>query len=472
MVFSSLEFIFYFLPAFLICYFLVPQKFRNLILCLGSIVFYALGTLDHPLYILLIIASILVNYLLALIMNHPASRKKRILILGLIYNFSWLFVFKYADFLFSGINAILIGIFPQGNVQIKPLGLVLPIGISFYTFQIVSYLIDVYRGKYRAERSLIDLGTYICMFPQLIAGPIVTYTEIKNQLKTRTCGKRDLIAGLQMFIFGLGLKVLLANRIAGLWTALSTIGYESITTPLAWMGLFAYTFQIYFDFFGYSLMAIGLGRMLGFRLPINFCHPYLSLSITEFWRRWHITLGRWFREYVYIPLGGSRKGKARMIFNLLIVWLFTGLWHGASLNFLLWGLGFFVVLSLEKFGLKTFLDHHPSLGHLYLLILIPLSWSLFAITDLSQLSLFLDRLFPFFSQTEATVVFHQDYLKYAKDYGLLLLICFFFITKLPYELFSKKHDSFWGTLFLLVVFWASVYCMYKGLNDPFLYFRF
>lgn len=431
-------------------------------------VFYSLGTLDEPIYILLILAAVGVNYSLAIFMNRWPGAKKLFLVIGLIYDFGWLFLFKYLDFFLSGVNGIL-GIFGSGKIE--PVGLILPIGISFYTFQIVSYLIDVYRGKFPAERSIIDLGAYLTMYPQLIAGPIVTYAEVKERMKSRTLSLRALISGLQVFIFGLGLKVLLANQVAGLWTALSTIGYESVSTPLAWMGLIAFTFQIYFDFFGYSLMAVGLGRMLGFQFPMNFRHPYLSLSMTEFWRRWHITLGSWFREYVYIPLGGSRRGRGRTVLNLLIVWLLTGLWHGAHLNFLIWGFVIFVFIAIEKVGLKDRLDDHRALGHIYMIILIPLTWAIFQITDLSQLGLFFTRLFPFLPG-EVGVIYERDFIRYGGEYGILLLACLLFCTKLPYKLFSKGHDTIWGGIFLLAVFWASVYCMYMGMNDPFLYFRF
>ncbi|MGM9521390.1 MAG: MBOAT family O-acyltransferase [Oscillospiraceae bacterium] len=472
MVFSSIEFIFIFLPAFLLLYYLTPGKAKNITLFLGSVVFYAVGTLDHPWYILLLLASVLVNFLLGRGIERWSTGGKLLLVLGILYNFGWLFVFKYADFLFAGVNKVLGAVFPGTGARLEPLRLVLPVGISFYTFQVVSYLVDIRRGKCRAERSFINLGVYVCMFPQLIAGPIVTYSSISEQLhKPRPFSAKALTSGLQAFVFGLGLKVLLANRLGGLWTALSTIGYESISTPLAWMGLIAYSFQLYFDFFGYSLMAIGLGRMLGFHLPLNFRHPYLSRSMTEFWRRWHVTLGSWFREYVYIPLGGSRRGRTRMVLNLLIVWLMTGLWHGAHMNFLLWGFILFLLLASEKLWLGERLRAHPVLAQLRMLLLIPLTWAVFAITDLSQLATFFSRLFPFIKDT-AAVVYRYDFLKYGREYGLLLLAGILFSTRLPYRLLERYQDKAAGTVFLLLVFWGSVYCMYKGLNDPFLYFRF
>lgn len=471
MVFSSLEFIFIFLPIFLIVYFLAPPNFKNLTLFVGSLLFYAAGTLDHPFYILLIAASVLVNFLIANTLESRKKGRKGWFLLGIFYNFGWLFLFKYADFLFSGINTLFDTLLPQPPFRLPEVHLLLPAGISFYTFQAVSYLCDVYWEKCRAEKSFVKFGTYICMFPQLIAGPIVTYTSVKESLYHRSCSMENLVHGIQLFIIGLGSKVLLANRIGALWTNLSTIGYDSISTPLAWMGLAAFTFQIYFDFLGYSLMAVGLGNMIGFQLPRNFNEPYRSLSMTEFWRRWHITLGAWFRDYIYIPLGGSRNGMIRTIFNLLIVWLFTGLWHGAGLNFLLWGFVLFLLIAIEKLGLKNILDRYPVIGHLYMTACIPLTWMLFAITDLKQLGIFIGRLFHR-KPLDGAVIFQHDYLKYGKEYGILLVVCILFCTGIPRILYSKIKDSPAEVIFLLAVFWASFYCLYIGLNDPFLYFRF
>lgn len=446
MVFSSLEFIFLFLPVFLLLYFLTPEQYKNLVLFLASLLFYTLGTLDHPLYLLLMLLSIFVNFRLARRMERSPARKWWFR-LGLFYNFGWLFVFKYAG-----------------------LPLLLPVGISFYTFQAVSYLCDVYWQKYRSERSFVKFGTYIAMFPQLIAGPIVTYPLIRKALRQRRCSLENLTEGIQIFILGLGSKVILANRAGALWGDINAIGYESISTPLAWLGIIAYTFQIYFDFFGYSLMAIGLGTMIGFQLPQNFREPYRSRSMTEFWRRWHITLGSWFREYVYIPLGGSRRGQARTIRNLLIVWLLTGVWHGAGVSFVLWGFSLFVLIAIEKLGLKRVLDRYPLLGHLYMVICIPLTWMLFAITDLKQLKIFAGRLFPVFAA--GGTVFPGDYLKYGKRYGIVLLVCLLFCTGWPQALYARVRNTLTETIVLLGVFWVSVYFLYIGLNDPFLYFRF
>ncbi len=446
MVFSSLEFIFVFLPVFIIIYYISPGKFKNYWLLIGSLGFYIYGTLDSSLHILLLGASIFINYLLGLAIKNHQERKNYWLTLGLIYNLGQLFIFKYT-------------------------GLLLPIGISFYTFQIVSYLVDIYIDRTEAEGSIVNLATYITMFPKLTSGPIVRYEKIKNQLKARKHSLKLFDNGLRDFTIGLGLKVLLANQIGGMWTDISAIGYESISTTLAWMGIIAFSLQIYFDFYGYSLMAIGLGKMIGFQLPQNFNYPYLSVTMTDFWRRWHISLGAWFRDYAYIPLGGNRRGPFKTIRNLLFVWLLTGMWHGSSWNFILWALILFLLISLEKTGLKDVLDRHKWLGHIYMFFCIPLTWLVFAITDLSQLVIYFNRLFPFF-QDRAINVFEYDYMKYGKMYGIILIIGILFSTKVPRTIYNKIKDSILGSALLLIIFWASIYYLYMGLNDPFLYFRF
>lgn len=471
MVFSSLEFLFWFLPVFLGLYFLSPRGLKNFVLLMGSLFFYGYGVKDHPVYLVFILLSIAVNYQAGIGMgntNNPHKRKMYLTI-GLSYNIGLLAIFKYLDFFSGNINGMLqvFGI----SFSIPYLNLVLPIGISFYTFQISSYLIDVYRKNVRPERSIIALGTYLCMFPQLIAGPIVTYTSVAKQLRYRTHSLQKFDEGLRIFTVGLGLKVLIANQVGNLWKQAGTIGFESISTPMAWLGIVAFTFQIYFDFYGYSLMAKGLGRILGFEFPDNFRQPYQSVTVTEFWRRWHMTLGGWFREYVYIPLGGNRKGTARMIWNLLVVWLLTGLWHGASWNFVLWGFLIFVAITIEKLFLGSFLEKHRVLGHLYMGIWIPLTWLLFAVEDLSLVWIYLQKMFPFLGQAGASV-FAGDYLKYGKMYAFSLLLGVLFCGTLPEKICRRKNGNFILSLCLTAVFWACVYCMYLGLDDPFLYFNF
>lgn len=468
MVFSSIPFIFYFLPIFLLIYFIVPKQFKNIVIFLSSLVFYYYGVKDHPLYLLLLVLSVFVNFFLAKMMTKARNFKisRRWLILGIFYNFGWLMIFKYLDFFIRNIN--LLPFIKNNGYEIPYTNFVLPIGISFYTFQITSYIIDVYRRRVNAETSVLSLGAYLCMFPQLIAGPIVTYSHIQSELNNRTLSLENFEEGLREFTIGLGLKVLIANRIGALWVQVNTIGYESISTPLAWLGIFAFTFQIYFDFYGYSLMAKGLGLMMGFHFPDNFHNPYLALSMTDFWRRWHITLGSWFREYVYIPLGGNRSHTFR---NIFIVWLLTGFWHGANWNFILWGLLLFTLIALEKYGFGNFLEKYPPIGHLYMIFVIPLSWLLFAVTDLQQIGLYLQRLFPFFSPATESV-FQGDYIKYGKMYGLFFLIAILFSTGIPRKLYEKWKDNILISICLVAIFWGCVYCMFKGMDDPFLYFQF
>ena len=345
MVFSTIEFLFQFLPIFLVGYYLTPPRYRNVTLVAGSLIFYAIGS---GWYTLLLILSALINYALSHAITRAKVRDPRqaklLFILGLVYDFGMLVVFKYTNFLIGNLNGLL-SVF---HVSLPAAKLILPLGISFYTFQVTSYLIDVYTKKVRPASSLLELGTFVCMFPQLISGPITNFGEMQPQIQKRRVDATMLEDGMQTFILGLGAKTLLANPMGGLWNNLGVIGYDSISTPYAWLGAFAYSFQIYFDFSGYSMMAIGVGKMLGFQLPQNFNLPYMSGSAAEFWRRWHMTLGRWFKNYIYFPLGGSRKGSLKTIRNMLVVWAFTGLWHGASWNFVLWGLIFFVLLVLEK----------------------------------------------------------------------------------------------------------------------------
>lgn len=443
MVFSSIGFIFIFFPLFLFSYYKVPETYRNIVLFVGSLVFYLFGSYGHPEYIGLFVASIVLNYFFGLLLR--------------IKKHTWVAV------LGVGMNVLCL-------VLCKFVLHILPIGISFYTFQAISYLCDIRAGKCKAERSFLSFAVYLSMFPQLVAGPIVQYPSICEQIQKREYHFPGFVAGLQIFIIGLGSKVLLANSMGRLWKQLSAIGYESISTPLAWMGTIGYSFQIYFDFLGYSLMAIGLGRMLGFWLPKNFDSPYLSTSMTEFWRRWHMTLGKWFREYVYIPLGGNRKGTFLTYRNLLIVWMLTGMWHGSSLNFCLWGLLLFCLIAIEKAGLKRILDRFRLLGHLYMCLVIPLSWMVFAHTDIAQMKLLFTRLFGI--ENPAGVIFQGDYLKYGREYGIYLLLCALFVTRIPQYIWEKLRTTYIGQILLAGIFVASVYFLYQGLDNPFLYYQF
>jgi alginate O-acetyltransferase complex protein AlgI len=471
MVFSSIAFIMYFMPVFFLVYYILPASYKNAWLFLASLGFYYYGVRGNPGYLLLMIMSVVVNFVAGKLIAAQKTKRARKawLVVGVVYDLGWLILFKYLGFLIENLNALFGAM--HVKVQLETWNLILPIGISFYTFQIISYLVDVYRRETKAEKSLISLGTYLCMFPQLIAGPIVNYHLIQEQLHKRKHSMVKVESGLKVFALGLAYKVLLANRVGHLWTEVTAIGYESISTPLAWMSIVAYSLQLYFDFYGYSLMAIGLGRMMGFDFPQNFNNPYMAVSMTDFWRRWHMTLGGWFREYVYIPLGGNRGGFAKTVRNMFVVWLLTGLWHGASWNFVLWGLLLFVLLFVEKAGLGKVLERHKALGHIYMILWIPLSWLVFVITDLSQLGIYLQKLFPFFGST-GTVLFQGDYLKYGKTYGIYLVLGILFATGVQEKLLKKNKNRLWVILLLLALFWASVYCMYLGMDDPFLYFRF
>lgn len=443
MVFSSIEFIFVFFPLFLLSYYMMPDGLRNTWLFAGSVLFYTFGSLQQPEHVALFVISMLFNYFMGRMLAK--------------YDNGFCFLVGV------GVNLLYLGSF-------KYMLQVLPIGISFYTFQAISYLCDVRSGKCRAEKSFANFGTYLSMFPQLIAGPIVQYPIVSNQIHKRNYHLHNFIQGLQIFILGLGSKVLLANQVGVLWRQLSVIGYDSISTPLAWLGLLAYTFQIYFDFWGYSLMAIGLGKMLGFELTQNFDYPYLSTSMTEFWRRWHITLGSWFREYVYIPLGGNRGSKAKTYRNLFIVWLLTGIWHGASWNFVLWGLLLFVLIAVEKAGWKHVLDRYRLLGHLYMMVVIPLSWAVFAHNEWGKLTCFFGRLFGVGEVTGC--VYTGDYIKYGREYGLCLLLCLLFTTRIPQKLWKRLKRTYTGQIILAGIFVGVVYCLYIGLDNPFLYYQF
>lgn len=467
MVFSSLEFLFWFLPFFLLVYFILPAQYKNSCIAFYSICFYLCGSLDYPVYVILIVASTMVNYFIARCIETKKRHRKLFLITGLFYNFGILFIFKYLDFFIEIINSLLKW-FHLEKFVLTPVGLVLPVGISFFTFQIASYLIDVYWRKIKAEKNLIDLSAYILMFPQLIAGPIVRFVDIRDKLKHRIHSVKKAADGIRIFIIGLGFKVLLANRIGTLWHDINTIGFDSISTPLAWMGIAAFSFQIYFDFYGYSLMAVGLGKIIGFHFPQNFRLPYCACTMTDFWRRWHITLGSWFREYVYIPLGGNRRGKARTYFNMLVVWLLTGFWHGADWNFLFWGLFLFLIICLEKAGYGKWMEKHRIIGHLYMLILIPVSWLFFAIDSMPLAAVYIKRLFGFGGEN----VFAGDIIKYVKLYGVLLIIGFLFCTPFPGNIYKKTADKWFSWLIIAAVFAGAVYYLYLGLNNPFLYFRF
>lgn len=438
-------------------------QYQNLVILAGSVIFYGLGV-GKLVYIVLFLLTNLVNFIVGQFIENSKHAKKLWLFFGVAFNFWWLIFFKYWTFGTENINAI----FHQ-SLTVK--NIILPIGISFYTFQNVSYIADVYKGKAKAEKNLINYGAYISMFPQLIAGPIVTYDHVAKELKNRKHTLAKVEDGLKTFTIGLGYKVLIANQVGGLWSDISMVGFESISSPLAWLGIVAYSFQLYFDFCGYSLMAIGLGKIMGFELPRNFDHPYMSVTMTEFWRRWHMTLGTWFKDYVYIPLGGNRKGPGRLFFNTLVVWLFTGLWHGASWNFVLWGLVLFAIIMTEKYWTGKFFNEHKIIGHAYMILIIPVTWLLFAVTDFHELGIYFKRLLPFLPQKTAFIM-DKDYVHYWHKYWKYFAAGLIFSTRIPEAVYKKMKNSIVTVLALLAVFGFSVYCMYRGMDDPFMYFRF
>lgn len=455
MIFSSIEFLLCFFPVFFLVYGVTPRRYKNITLLVGSLIFYTCG---EPGYLPLLGLSVVVNYFLGL---HIGQGKKG-------KNYKKTKRYKKRRRLFIAAVAGNVAVLVLFKVCAGRLGF--PLGISFYTFQILSYLIDVYRGTVTRERSFLDFATYVVMFPQLISGPIVRYGEVERELAARTVTAGDIQDGLGTFILGLAYKVLLADRIGLLWHDVQVIGVESISTPLAWMGAIAYSLEIYFDFYGYSLMAVGLGRMLGFRLPENFRNPYMARSVRDFYRRWHITLGRWFCQYVYIPLGGNRKGELRTVCNLALVWLLTALWHGSTPNFLLWGGMLFLCIvverQLERLGVGRKLKVLP---HLYLWIVIPVSWMCFANTDLIQLQHYLGRMF---GVGAGALVRSRDWLKPLENYLYLFIASFVCCTGAVQKAYDKWKDRFPVKLVLALLLWFCVHRLFLEGNNPFLYFKF
>lgn len=466
MVFSSTIFLCVYLPLVLLGYYICPKKGRNLFLLIVSLVFYAWG---EPKYVFLMIFSILVNYIFGRLMDKNRGRQKRmklLLVLSVVIDIGLLSVFKYTDFIITNVNAIF-------GANFDLLNIALPIGISFYTFQAMSYTIDVYRDDVRVQKNLIDFGMYITMFPQLIAGPIVRYADVQDQLAERSVTTADFSEGVMRFVVGLGKKVLLANQMGAVWSEIYALGGD-VSALMAWTGAIAYTFQIYFDFSGYSDMAIGLGRMFGFKFPENFRYPYQSVSITDFWRRWHITLSTWFKEYLYIPLGGNRRGLARQALNLLIVWSLTGFWHGAGWNFVLWGLYYFVILFIEKLFLLKALDKLPKFfRHVYALLLIIIGWVIFASDDVSVLLPFLGSMFG----ANGAIGGMDVYTLLTK--AALLVICCIASTELPKKLFlsaagamNEKAAFTIKSVMTIALLALSMILLIGDSYNPFLYFRF
>lgn len=465
MVFSSLAFMFVFLAATLVLYYAVPAKFRNFVLFAVSLIFYGYS---EPVYIFLMLLSILINFVSGLLLEKfsgSAKKRKAVLVICVVVNLALLGYFKYAGLLVQTAKKLPIFAFlPDPDIA-------LPIGISFYTFQTMSYVIDTYRGNCKAQKNFITFGTYVALFPQLIAGPIVRYVDVEKELKERHESVALFSDGVRLFLFGLAKKVLIANEMGALWDSLKSTG-ETNGLIGSWVGIIAFTLQIYFDFSGYSDMACGLGKMFGFKFVRNFDYPYVSKSITEFWRRWHISLGTWFREYVYIPLGGNRKGKARQCLNIFIVWALTGIWHGASWNFLLWGLYFGVLLTIEKFFLSKILDKLPSaLSHVYAMFFVIVGWVIFDFTDTGEMLSYLGSMFSL-----KNGLISSDALYLTATHLPLIIIAVLSSMPLVRHLYEKlKRFKFYPaaeTVMAVVVLILCVASLVSSTYNPFLYFRF
>ena len=452
MVFSSISFLFFFMPIFFILYYIVPKKYKNYCLLIFSLIFYAWG---EPIYIFLMIFETFINYIFALLLDK--NRKRIYLIITIILNILIIGYFKYSDFLINIINNIF-------KININNLNIGLPIGISFFTFQGMSYVIDVYRKEVKPEKNYFILLTYISMFPQLIAGPIVRYETVSNELKTRNVTFDNFSIGMCRFLKGLYKKVLIANLVGMLFDIIST-DISSISLLTAWLGALSFALQIYFDFSGYSDMAIGLGKMLGFDFLENFNYPYIANSVTDFWRRWHISLSTWFKDYVYIPLGGSKKGIKRTIINLLIVWMLTGIWHGADYNFVLWGLYYGVLLIIEKFVLKKFIDKLPQfIKHIYTIFFILIGWVIFSICDINNLLLYIKKLFDFSN------ILDNNFLYYISNYGIVLLIGIILSIKINIK--ENKITNILKPIVYIGLFIITISFIVSDTYNPFLYFRF
>lgn len=443
MQFNSITFLFMFLPVFLAVYYIAPAKIKNSVLLLSSILFYGIGIGWKLLPMVLLLGITLATYFAGRALERPNLRI--VFWIAIVAMLMVLVFFKCYDG-----------------------GKYLPAGMSFYLFQIAAYLICVYRGSMKAETNLLCYSTEILMFPKVLSGPLVEPGTLTEQTHVRKLDLMNFHKGLQQLILGLGLKVIIANRIGGLWNQAAVVGYESISPVFAWICLIAYAMKLYFDFFGYSVMAVGLGRMMGFTLPQNFNDPYASRSVSEFYRRWHITLGAWFREYIYIPLGGNRKGIARTIVNLLIVWALTGLWHGIGGNYLLWAAIIATFVVLERVLIGKWLKNSYVLCHIYTILIILLSWVPFAIGDWGQMCIYFGRLFGTLGQT----INPTDYAYWFKEYAAMLISGAVLMTPAPRLVWKKIEDSWFADVICFVLFWVSVYYISTAAQDPFMYFQY
>ena len=464
MVFSTPLFLFYYLTLVLLVYYVAPVRFRNLILLIASLFFYYWG---EQIYTVIMLLSIVIDYTHGMIVHRCKEkgndRGARLAVASsVIFNLAILFFFKYWDFAARSLQAMGMGVLPVLNIS-------LPIGISFYTFQTMSYTIDVYRGDARVQKNVIHFGTFVTLFPQLIAGPIIKYKDLDEQLGSRTHSVERFASGASRFMVGLAKKLLLANNLGQLWDVFKATPVQELTFLGAWLGVIAFAFQIYFDFSGYSDMAIGLGRLFGFEFMENFNYPYISKSITEFWRRWHISLSSWFREYLYIPLGGNRCKKGRWLFNLLIVWAATGIWHGASWNYLFWGLYFFCLLILEKLLLGKWLRKLPNVvQHLYVMVLVLISWAIFALEDLGHLGAYLRAL----AGLNGARILDGQMLYHLRSFLPMLIVAAIGSTPLAAKLWRRVNSRMIRILVLILGFILCTAYVVASTYNPFLYFRF
>ena len=465
MLFTSISFLYYFLPALIIIYFITPKKYKNIILLIASLLFYFYG---EPKYVFLMIAEIIIAYIGAILIDKYKNQSKNILIITLFIHVFLLIIFKYTDFIIQTINDI-------SNANIKLLNIALPIGISFYTFQIISYIIDVYNGKVNVQKNIIKLATYVSLFPQLVAGPIVRYQTVEKELDNRTHSFNNFAYGIRRFTIGLAKKVLIANALGELCS--KAFLADEKTVVFFWIFGISYMLQLYFDFSAYSDMAIGLGRIFGFHFPENFNYPYISKSITEFWRRWHISLSTWFRDYVYIPLGGNRDGKYKQIRNILIVWLLTGIWHGANWTFLIWGLLFGIILIIEKLWLNKLMEKLPSfIRRIYVLFIVMI---LFIIFNSDNMSVALTNIKGLFGMNGEAFV--NDYtLHYLKSYLPVLIIALvgstpfikILIDKLRKNKYVNNIINILEPIIIVVILVVVTSYLIDNSYNPFLYFRF
>jgi alginate O-acetyltransferase complex protein AlgI len=459
MIFSSITFIYYFLPILLTFYFIVPNKYKNIILLIFSLLFYFLG---EPKYIIVLILSCIINYLLSKQIEKD-KHSKLYLLIALIYNIGSLLVFKYTDFFISNVNNIL-------NTEIPFMYIIMPIGISFYTFQAIGYIVDVYRKKHKSAKNIIEFMTYLCLFPQLIAGPIVRYADVEKELKERTHSFDKFSEGIKRFVIGLSKKVLLANVLGEFSKLLIT---ETVIS--SWLKPIAYTLQIYFDFSGYSDMAIGLGLMFGFKFLENFNYPLIASSITDFWRRWHISLSSWFRDYIYIPLGGNRGGKVKLIRNIFVVWFLTGFWHGASWNFIIWGLYFGIILVIEKFFIGKYIEKTKVFKYIYSLIIVIISFLIFNSNTTKDIFISLKNMFGLNNLEFINV----ETLYYLKSYLITLVVAAISATPVIKNIISKIENKnikkailiLEPVLYILLLILSTAFLIDESFN-PFLYFRF